>query len=73
MTLADLNIGETAIIVWIHAVNELGDRLMEMGLTPGIPITLVRRGPFGNPAQILVRGYNLSLHRDQTQSIEVRR
>jgi Fe2+ transport system protein FeoA len=72
MTLADLKIGESATIVWVHAFNELGDRLMEMGLTPGIPITLVRRGPFGNPAQILVRGYHLSLHRAQTQSIEIR-
>jgi Fe2+ transport system protein FeoA len=70
-TLADLAVGGSARVVSVREAGALGERLMEMGLTPGTPITLVRRGLFGDPLQLEVRGYMLSLRRAQARSIDV--
>ncbi len=71
MRLSDLKADQNATISWIHAQGEIVDQLLEMGLTPGTPIALIRRGPFGNPLELLVRGYRLSIHKKQAATIEV--
>jgi len=71
MRLSDLKIDQQATVAWIHAEGDVGDQLLEMGLTPGVAVSLIRRGPFGNPLELSVRGYRLSIHKKQAAAIEV--
>ena len=71
MKLSELAIHQKATVKWIHAQGDVGEQLLEMGLTPGVAITLMRRGPFGNPLELMVRGYRLSIHKQQAASIEI--
>jgi ferrous iron transport protein A len=65
--------GETVVIEAVTAPGEIGERLLEMGLTPGTVVEVVRRAPFGDPLQIRVRGSMLALRRAQAHAIQVRR
>ena len=60
-TLDQLPIGESAVVHRIDCDRRVGGRLMEMGLLPGTRIEMVRRAPFGDPLEIRLRGYLLSL------------
>ena len=60
-TLDQLPIGESAVVQRIDCERRVGGRLMEMGLLPGTRIEMVRRAPFGDPLEIRLRGYLLSL------------
>ena len=60
-TLDRLPIGESAVVQRIDCGRRVGGRLMEMGLLPGTRIEMVRRAPFGDPLEIRLRGYLLSL------------
>lgn len=70
-TLAALKAGETATISAIDVVGDVGERLMEMGMTTGTLVTLVRRGLWGDPLQVRIRGYMLTLRRAQAEHIRV--
>ena len=72
MTLAELPNGNVAKVVWVHEPGDLGERLLEMGLTPGAAVSVLRRGLFGDPLQLLVRGYRLTVRRAQAAGVEVR-
>ncbi|MFT7618174.1 MAG: ferrous iron transport protein A [Planctomycetota bacterium] len=71
-TLDDLNIGETGEVGDILTGHKLGRRLLEMGLTMGTAISLVRRAPMGDPIEVLVRGYHLTLRRSEAQVVQLR-
>lgn len=71
-TLADLRADEPAVIESVTAAGEVGERLLEMGMTPGVVIEVVRRAPFGDPLQVRLRGYLLALRRAQAQAVRVR-
>ena len=60
-TLDSLPVGERAVVHRIDCERRVGGRLMEMGLLPGTPVEMVRRAPFGDPLEIRLRGYLLSL------------
>jgi Fe2+ transport system protein FeoA len=60
-----------ARLVALDEPGEAGDRLLEMGLTPGTSLRVVRTGLFGDPLQIEVRGYMLTLRRAQASHIVV--
>ena len=60
-TLDNLPIGESAVVHRVGCEARVGCRLMEMGLLPGTPIKMVRRAPLGDPLEIRLRGYLLSL------------
>ena len=60
-TLDQLPIGESAVVHGIDCERRVGGRLMEMGLLPGTRIEMVRRAPFGDPLEIRLRGFLLSL------------
>lgn len=60
-----------AQVVAVHEAGSLGERLMEMGLTPGTWVRLVRCGMWGDPMQLELRGYMLSLRRAQARNIDV--
>jgi Fe2+ transport system protein FeoA len=73
VALAELKAGETATVVAVDVPGEVGERLMEMGVTPGTQVTFVRRGLWGDPIQIRVRGFMLTLRRAQAREIQVTR
>jgi ferrous iron transport protein A len=71
MTLRDLNPGESGTVVSIGQKGPLKRRLMDMGITPGIGIKVVKVAPLGDPVEVNIRGYELSLRKDEAQQIIV--
>ena len=69
MTLDKLKAGATARLVDIEPCNGLRTRLMEMGLTPGTTLSVVRIAPLGDPIEIMVRGCRLSLRKQDAAFI----
>ncbi len=73
ITLADLDINERGIIVNITAENEIRRRLLDMGLVKGINFKVLRKAPLGDPIEICLRGFNLSLRIQEAKTIIVER
>ena len=71
-SLASLQVGSSATISEIRVPPENRGRLLEMGLLVGTPVELVRFAPLGDPVEIKVRGYHLSLRRHEAEQIWVR-
>ncbi len=71
MTLAHLEIGSEAKVTRLNGNNAITKRLMEMGVVPGVSVKVIKSAPFGDPIQILVRGYNLAMRRSEADAIEV--
>jgi ferrous iron transport protein A len=70
-TLADMTVGTMAKVVKVDGQSGMRHRLMEMGMTPGCRVRLVRVAPLGDPMDFEIRGYHLSLRRDEARSILV--
>jgi ferrous iron transport protein A len=70
-TLKDVQIGESARVVKIHGEGAIKRRIMDMGITKGIEIYVRKVAPLGDPVEITVRGYELSLRKADAESIEV--
>ena len=70
--LADLPLGATAILGEADGLNTTILRLLEMGLTPGTPLTLTRRAPGGDPIEVRVRGTRLCVRRADLARFQVR-
>lgn len=70
-TLAGLAIGSRGRVVTVRGGDEISLRLLEMGLTPGVEITLLGTAPLGDPLEIEVRGYRLSVRKNEAEKIEV--
>lgn len=70
-TLANVNIGRTVRVERILETGDLGLRLMEMGLTPGVEVTLLGAAPLGDPLEFELRGYRLSLRKAEAALVEV--
>lgn len=66
-----LGIGETGTIRNIAGNASLRRKLLDMGLTPGVKIEVVKVAPLGDPMDIKVRGYNLSLRKEEAAGINV--
>ena len=71
MTLDQLNIGDSAAIKQVGGDGVLRCRLLDMGLTPKTNVVLQKAAPMGDPIQIRVRGYELTLRKEDAQKIEV--
>ncbi len=71
-TLSDLPLGAEGHVVAVLEPGALGERLMELGLTVGTRVQVMRRGLFGDPVQLRLRGFMLSLRKQQAQAIRVR-
>ena len=72
-TLADLKPGEKAKILRMSGPAAANRRLMEMGVTPGASLTVRRVAPLGDPVEVAIRGYNLTLRKASAGDIEVER
>ncbi len=71
LSLADLPVGARARVLCVALMDGLGDRLVELGMTPGAPIEVLRRGMLGGPVQVRIRDFALSLRRDQAGTVQV--
>ena len=71
MTLKDLNIGETAVVGTVGGEGALRQHFLDMGLIPGEEVTLVKFAPMGDPMELLLRGYSLTLRKEDARSITV--
>lgn len=71
MFLDELAIEQCARIVNVQGEGEVRRRLLDMGLTPGTVVKLVRMAPLGDPMQLCLRGYKLSLRREAAKDIEI--
>lgn len=70
-TLALLAPGQRAVVRGILAEEDFARRLMELGLTPGTEVALIRRAPFGDPLELVVRGSHFTLRRSEAERIHV--
>jgi ferrous iron transport protein A len=69
--LGELSVGSSAIVRRVGGARSVARRLMEMGLLPGTPVAIARRAPLGDPIELRVRGYALSIRRCDALSVEV--
>ena len=70
-TLRDVNIGETTKVVKLHGEGAVKRRIMDMGITKNVEIFVRKVAPLGDPIEITVRGYELSLRKADAAMIEV--
>ena len=70
-TLSDVKIGKTAKVVKLHGEGAVKRRIMDMGITKGVEIKVIKYAPFGDPIELRVRGYELSLRKSDAAMIEV--
>ena len=71
-TLRDAMIGETVKIARLNGVGALKRRLMDMGLTGGTEVYVRKVAPLGDPMEITVRGYELSLRKEDAEGVELK-
>jgi ferrous iron transport protein A len=69
--LADLPVGARGRISSIVGSDELSVRLLEMGLTPGVEVTIVGTAPLGDPLELELRGYRLSVRRSEAARVQL--
>ena len=70
-TLRQAKIGETVKVVKLHGEGATKRRIMDMGLTKGVEVYIRKVAPLGDPVEITVRGYKLSLRKADADMIEV--
>ena len=70
-TLKDVKVGEKTRVIKVHGQGALKRRIMDMGVTKGVEIYVIKLAPLGDPIEINVRGYELSLRKEDASLIEV--
>ena len=70
-TLRDVKVGKSAKVVKLHGEGALKRRIMDMGITKGIEIRVRKVAPLGDPLELTVRGYQLTLRKSDAEMIEV--
>ena len=70
-TLRDVKIGDTVTVVKLHGEGAVKRRIMDMGITKGIDVYVRKVAPLGDPVEVTVRGYELSLRKADAEMIEV--
>lgn len=71
MTLKETAVGRTVKVVKLHGEGAIKRRIMDMGITKGVLITVRKLAPLGDPMELTVRGYELSLRKADAAMIEV--
>ena len=72
LRLNQVKIGTTVIVVKVHGEGALRQRILDMGVTKGASIRVQKMAPFGDPLEVTVRGFQLSLRKAEAASIEVK-
>ena len=70
-TLQQVKIGDTARVVKLHGEGAVKRRIMDMGITKGVEVTVRKVAPLGDPIEVTVRGYELSIRKADAGMIEV--
>lgn len=70
-TLKQIKVGGSATVVKLHGEGAVKRRIMDMGITKGVKITVRKVAPLGDPIEVNVRGYELSLRKSDADMIEV--
>lgn len=70
-TLKEIKVGQSAIVRKIHGDGALKRRIMDMGITKGVDVYVRKVAPLGDPLEITVRGYELSIRKADAELIEV--
>ena len=70
-TLRNVAVGKHAVIVKLHGEGALRRRIMDMGLTKGTDVYVRKVAPLGDPLELMVRGYELSIRKGDAEKIEV--
>ena len=70
-TLRQVKVGETVTVVKLHGEGAVKRRIMDMGITKGVQVYVRKVAPLGDPVEVTVRGYELSIRKDDAEMIEV--
>ena len=70
-TLRQVKVGETVTVVKLHGEGAVKRRIMDMGITKGVQVYVRKVAPLGDPMEVMVRGYELSLRKADTEMIEI--
>ena len=70
-TLRQIRVGKSAKVVKVHGEGAIRRRIMDMGITKGVEVTVRRVAPLGDPIELRVRGYELSIRLADADNIEV--
>lgn len=71
-TLKDVKVGESAVVTGLTGAGALKRRIMDMGLTKGTRVHVRKLAPLGDPIELTVRGYELSIRKDEAALVEVK-
>jgi len=70
-TLKEAKVGETVRVVKLYGEGALKRRIMDMGITKGVDVYIRKVAPLGDPVEVTVRGYELSIRKTEAENIEV--
>lgn len=70
-TLREVPIGSSATVVKLHGAGAVKRRIMDMGITKGVTVSVRKVAPLGDPIEVTVRGYELSIRKEDAATIEV--
>ena len=70
-TLRQAKIGDTVRVVKLHGEGAVKRRIMDMGITKGVDVHIRKVAPLGDPVEVTVRGYELSVRKEDAQMVEV--
>ena len=70
-TLRDAQVGQTVKIVRLHGEGAVKRRIMDMGITRGVEVTVRKLAPLGDPVEVTVRDYELSIRKADAEMIEI--
>ena len=70
-TLKQANVGDTVTVVKLHGEGAVKRRIMDMGITKGVEVHIRKVAPLGDPVEVTVRGYELSIRKADAEMIEI--
>ena len=70
-TLKDLQVGEAGVIGRVRTTGALKQRFMDMGITKGTEVKIIKIAPLGDPIEVEIRGYTLSIRKEDAEKIEL--
>ncbi len=71
-TLREAKVGESVTVVKLHGEGAVKRRIMDMGITKGVSISVRKVAPLGDPIEVTVRGYELSLRKADAEMVEIK-
>ena len=70
--LSDLRVGESGVVTTVNGEGAIRRRLFDMGITPGVEVYLRKKAPLGDPIEISLRGYELTLRKAEASLVQVK-